>query len=178
MDAWASAIVCDKSLSVSFDAYSVVRLVMMVGLLFCSCQVINYLMLFLPYFCNGKPLNSKISTNSSNASAPIINLTLGNDMLGILHPPQAANIPAPTLPLTFAMLIDSTRTLGVDCLVADFCHHWSLSNNIKAKLLENGYLHARMFRFIQISKLKEMKFLLGEIACLKDTVEQWSSATE
>src|ERR1700728_708973 len=42
MDAWASAIVCDKSLSVSFDAYAVVRLVMMVGLLFCSHHVINY----------------------------------------------------------------------------------------------------------------------------------------
>jgi hypothetical protein len=99
-------------------------------------------------------------------------------MLGILRPPQAVNIPAPTLPSTSAMLVDSTRTLGVDCSVADFCQHWSLSDNLKAKLLENGYSHARMFRFIQISELKEMKFLLGEIACLKDAVEQWSSATE
>lgn len=99
-------------------------------------------------------------------------------MLGILCPPQAANITAPTLPSTSAMLIDSTCTLGFDCSVADFCQHWSLSDNIKVKLLENRYLHARMFCFIQISKLKEMKFLLGEIECLKDAVEQWSSATE
>jgi len=33
-----------------------------------------------------------------------------------------------------------------------------------------------MLRFVQIEELKEMQFLLGEIAGLKDAVERWSIA--
>jgi hypothetical protein len=34
-----------------------------------------------------------------------------------------------------------------------------------------------MFHFIQISELKDMSFLNGKIAALKNAVEQWSTTT-
>jgi hypothetical protein len=42
--------------------------------------------------------------------------------------------------------------------------------------MDNGYTKARMFHFIRISELKDMTFLNGKIAALKDAIEQWSTA--
>jgi hypothetical protein len=58
--------------------------------------------------------------------------------------------------------------------ISDFCHLYSLGDSILKKFVDNGYAHSHMLRFIQLSELKEMKFLLGEIAAMKDAVERWS----
>jgi hypothetical protein len=58
--------------------------------------------------------------------------------------------------------------------LSEFCQIYHLGGQILQKLMENGYPQSRMLRFVQIEELKEMKFLLGEIAGLKDAVESWS----
>jgi hypothetical protein len=34
-----------------------------------------------------------------------------------------------------------------------------------------------MFCFVQLAKLKEMDFILGDVAAMKDVVERWSILT-
>jgi hypothetical protein len=64
---------------------------------------------------------------------------------------------------------------GIDMPVAEFCVKYDLVHTIKDKLVENGYLPAWFLRFITIDELKEMKFLLGEIAAIRDAVDRWSN---
>jgi len=60
--------------------------------------------------------------------------------------------------------------------LADFCQIYQLGDPILQKFVKNGFVQSQMLRFVQIAELKEMEFLLGEIAALKDTVETWSVA--
>ena len=60
--------------------------------------------------------------------------------------------------------------------LANFCQIYQLGDPILQKFVKNGFVQSRMLRFVQIAELKEMEFLLGEIAALKDAVETWSIA--
>jgi hypothetical protein len=60
--------------------------------------------------------------------------------------------------------------------LANFCQIYQLGDPILQKFVKNGFVQSRMLRFVQIVELKEMEFLLGEIAALKDAVETWSVA--
>jgi len=113
------------------------------------------------------------AASSNNAASPIINLTLGNDMLGLGRavplPDSASNQPSSSS----EMLLNSKRIPGPDPPIIKFCKHYDLTENVQKKLMDNGYMHACMFHFICISELKEMTFFNGEITALKDAVEQW-----
>jgi hypothetical protein len=111
------------------------------------------------------------------SAAPVINLTLGHDILGLARPPILPQDSVPNTSSSAAqMLLNAGRNTGIDCLVTEFCQEYDLTENLQKKLSDNGYTKARMFRFIRISELKDMSFLNGEIAALKDAVEQWSTA--
>jgi hypothetical protein len=58
--------------------------------------------------------------------------------------------------------------------INDFCHLYGLGNSVLKKFISNSYAHLCMLRFVQLSKLKEMNFLLREVAAMKDAVERWS----
>jgi hypothetical protein len=121
-------------------------------------------------------LQQNTAAASNNPAPPIINLTLGNDMLGL---GRAAPSPDPTSnqpSSSSEMLLHSKHIPGPDSPINEFCKHYDLTENVQKKLTDNGYMHAHMFRFIRISELKEMTFFNGEIAALKDAVEQWSTA--
>jgi hypothetical protein len=113
----------------------------------------------------------------ATSAAPVINLTLGHNILGLTHPPI---LPQDSILNTSSssteMLLNAGCNTGIDCLVTEFCQEYDLTKNLQKKLSDNGYTKARMFRFICISELKDMSFLNGEIATLKDAVEQWSTA--
>lgn len=57
---------------------------------------------------------------------------------------------------------------------SDFCRQYGLSSNILDKLIQNGFNRTRSLRFTRPEDLKEIGFLLGEVAEMKDAVEQWS----
>ena len=60
--------------------------------------------------------------------------------------------------------------------LADFCQIYQLGDPILQKFVKNGFVQSWMLCFVQIAELKEMEFLLGEIAALKDAIEMWSIA--
>ena len=58
--------------------------------------------------------------------------------------------------------------------IDEFCKVYQLSDGITKKLTENSYTYARMLRFVTIEEVKQMDFRLGEIAALRNAVDQWS----
>jgi hypothetical protein len=112
------------------------------------------------------------------AAPPVFNISLGNDFANILRPPAQllapAPAPAPVYTLPSVTLLPSSCLPGVDMPLSEFCQQHHLGDSILRRLTDNGYMQSQMLRFIQIDELKEMHFLLGEIASLKDAVEAWS----
>jgi hypothetical protein len=111
---------------------------------------------------------------------PVFNISLGNDFANLLQRPAAPMAPPAPLPvqvLPNPTLIPLPRLPGLDMPLSDFCQLYGLGERILQKFIDNGYTHSRMLHFIQLDDLKEMKFMLGEIAGLKDAVERWSIAS-
>jgi hypothetical protein len=111
------------------------------------------------------------------ATAPVFNLSIGNEFANLLRRPAQAPPLAPALPLpptARSFLLESSRLPGPDMTIKDFCHLYGLGDPVLQKFVNNGYAHAHMLRFVQLAELKEMEFLLGEIAAMKDAVERWS----
>jgi hypothetical protein len=111
------------------------------------------------------------------APAPIFNLSIGNEFANLLCPVQPLAIApaAPPFPLSMVLsLLESSRSPGLDMPINNFCHLYDLGDDILQKFLNNGYAHSRMLRFVQLAELKDMNFMLGEVAVMKDAVERWS----
>jgi hypothetical protein len=115
------------------------------------------------------------------APAPVINLSLGNDLLGLglaraMQPSQNAGLGAhPGANLSAETVLPSNRGPGDDMSIKSFCARYDLSDDVLAKLQKHSFRKARGLRFVKITDLKEMGFEHGEIADLRDTVETWSS---
>ena len=120
----------------------------------------------------------------TTAPAPVFNLNIGREMLDLLHPGAANPAPVQNPALGHAQHIDincptilqANRVPGPDMILQDFCSQYGLQDNTLQRFLNNQYTHARMLRFITVGELKEMGFLLGEIAGVRDAIEQWSYA--
>ncbi|KAF8833100.1 hypothetical protein BDN67DRAFT_917616, partial [Paxillus ammoniavirescens] len=117
-------------------------------------------------------LNNLESKSSPNSSAPVINLTLGNDILGFAAPwlPQHTN----RTDVASDVLLPNTCAPGDKIPIMEFCAHYNLSDGVLKKLQENSFQKVRSLRFVSISDLKDMRFNHGEIADLWDAVKQWS----
>ena len=128
---------------------------------------------------------------NSSSTAPIFNLTIGNDIVHRLLGPHSADLPLPHAPhlaapgpapfapattydLQCPTVLHTSRLPGQDMPLNQFCTNFKLGDMVFEKLRDNGYQDARVLRFLTIDELKEMKFRLGEIAALRDAVEMWS----
>lgn len=114
---------------------------------------------------------------ASAAGPPVFNISLGHDFANLLRPPAAAAappLPPPNYALPSTTLLPPTHLPGPDMPLIEFCARYRLSHSILQKFHDNGYTDSRMLRFVQIEELREMKFMLGEQAALKDAVELWS----
>lgn len=137
-------------------------------------------------------LNMQNQKNTSS-TAPVFNLTIGNDIVNQLlghradfpGPPPLAPHPAAPGPVPLApaatiydlqcpTLLHTSRLPGQDMPLNQFCINFKLGDMVFEKLRDNGYQDARVLRFLTIDELKEMNFRLGEIAALRDAVEMWS----
>src|SRR5882762_4722006 len=119
---------------------------------------------------------------------PIFNITLGNDFANILRPPPAPALvlapftPAPPPPAALQLhvapqypsLIPPTQEPGIDMPLSDFCAQYGLSTSVLNKLTTNGFIRTSSLLFIQTVDLGTIGFLLGEVAEMKDVVEQWA----
>ncbi|KAF8840844.1 hypothetical protein BDN67DRAFT_902673, partial [Paxillus ammoniavirescens] len=120
------------------------------------------------------------AAKSAPPLAPVFNFTIGNELLGLICPPQqqatAAVAAQPQITSDLGdRLLPSTRTPGDDISLSQFCMIYDLSQDILTKFQEHAFNHARLLRFVTIPELKEMNFCLGEIAALRDAAEKWSS---
>ena len=112
------------------------------------------------------------ASEAAASSAPIFNLSLGNDFLHSTNNIKNSSWAPDTL-----SLLDPSCTAGPDMPITTFCTRYELGDPIVWKLTDNGYSHAHMLRFVQISELTQMEFWLGDIVAMKDAVEQWSVST-
>jgi len=58
--------------------------------------------------------------------------------------------------------------------LSEFCTRYGLSDEILTKLTKNGYTRTQTLRFVQTDDLNTIGFMLGEVAEMKDAVEQWT----
>ncbi|TFY52052.1 hypothetical protein EVG20_g10727 [Dentipellis fragilis] len=111
------------------------------------------------------------------SAAPVFNFSIGNEVLGLfcLNQDLSTNCTAtaPNLDVSDS-LIPLSRVLGADMSLADFCIAFDLSDAILEKFTKNSYRAACALHYVKVNELKEMGFLLGEIAMLRDAVDSWS----
>ncbi|KAI6112572.1 hypothetical protein F5141DRAFT_1003295 [Pisolithus sp. B1] len=112
-------------------------------------------------------LTLESKSNPPQASAPVINLTLGNDILGFMHAgmgPQT-QVPQHRIKTTDGPLLPATHIPGEDIPIIEFCTCYNLSNTILKKLQENSFCKTCSLHFLSINlDLKEMGFVHGEVA--------------
>ena len=131
-----------------------------------------------------KAEQAAIASSALSAGPPVFNISLGNDFANLFRPaPPLAPAPAPA-PLapppqpvivqTYSSLLPPSRGPGIDMPLSTFCTQYGLSDEILAKLTKNGYTRTRTLRFIQTDDLNKIGFMLGEVAEMKDAVEQWT----
>ena len=58
--------------------------------------------------------------------------------------------------------------------LSKFCTQYGLSNEILIKLTKHGYTYTWTLHFVQTNDLNAIGFMLGEVAEMKDAVEQWA----
>ncbi|TFY78725.1 hypothetical protein EWM64_g5287 [Hericium alpestre] len=115
----------------------------------------------------------------SAAAAPVFNFSIGSEVLSLFRPDMAASgvVAAPNSDSSDA-LVHPSRKLGPDMSLIDFCVMHNLGETVLDRFTKNGYKNTCSLKFVKISELKEMGFLLGEVAMLRDAVEGWSAALE
>jgi hypothetical protein len=73
-------------------------------------------------------------------------------------------------------LVQGNRNPGIDMTIKDFCTQYGVETGAEERLVMNSYGHARLLSFVTIQELKDMNFLPGEIASLRDATHKWSVA--
>ncbi|KAK6974796.1 hypothetical protein R3P38DRAFT_3481402 [Favolaschia claudopus] len=120
-------------------------------------------------------LQRRLAAKEPQSNAPIINFSLPDALFGMMNggqnPPAAAAPPAPPANL---MLLPPNTQVGPSSSIDEFCIFYGLSADISTKLTANGYQDTDIFYLVSIEDLKEMKFLLGQIAQLREAVRKWA----
>jgi hypothetical protein len=147
--------------------------------------------------------NNKAAAVAVAPAAPVFNFTIGKEVLDIFRPPaqeaapahvgaavaipappyeepqlpiQAPKVPKPAIgyDLRCPTLLQPNRLPGPNMTMAVFCAQYNVRKETLDKFKKNFYTDADMLRFITLDELKEMGFLLGEIARLRIAIERWS----
>ncbi|KAG1722738.1 uncharacterized protein EDB91DRAFT_1230512 [Suillus paluster] len=113
---------------------------------------------------------------------PVINFNIPPELLAVFRPPAVLNSdipqPAPAGSRTEGdrsqdSLIPYGVPHGPTFSLNEFCSNYTLSNDIRTKLHQNGYTGTETICYILISELKEMEFKLGEIAAMRAAMKRW-----
>ncbi|KAF8179367.1 hypothetical protein K438DRAFT_2021682 [Mycena galopus ATCC 62051] len=122
----------------------------------------------------------KQQTASNNGPPPAqVHFNIPPEFANLFRPPPLAPAVAAPLalnqpPSTEQMLIPSSRVPGDDLAISAFCEMYNLDTDIADRFTQNRYKRTMAFKFIEVSELKEMGFMNGEIAELKVAVDKWS----
>ncbi|KAK7016689.1 hypothetical protein R3P38DRAFT_2785859 [Favolaschia claudopus] len=121
-------------------------------------------------------LQRRLAAKEPVSNAPVINFNIPDALVGLMsgrQNPPAAGAPAPP---TTAMLLPPNTQVGPSSSILDFCAVYGLSADISTKLTTNGYQDTDVFYLVSIDDLKEMQFMLGQIAQLREAVRKWAVA--
>ncbi|KAJ7236981.1 hypothetical protein C8J57DRAFT_1087900, partial [Mycena rebaudengoi] len=119
---------------------------------------------------------------NSASSAPQINFNFPPEFAALLRPPAPA-APAPPAPPdphtalphpTVPMLTPHPLILGPNLSIAQFCEQYNLDDDIKERFLQNKFRFTDSFKYIELSELKTLEFMGGEITELKAAIEKWA----
>ena len=137
------------------------------------------------------PPSANAQTTPANAQAgptntPVsVNLNFG-ELLHTLQgrPQEQLAVQPPVTPATHPiftaepMLLSAAQqsNLGPCLSLADFCHTYSLSDELQTKLQSNGFTSSHALRFVSLDDIKAIGLLCGEVAQLWDAVSEWCGA--
>ena len=114
-------------------------------------------------------------------SALIFNISVLQEVISAFHPPVIARPPSPPHSVATTagvtdhdLLLPASAMPGAHLSLQEFCTRYSLSNAIHQKLDENGYTGSNTITYICVSEMKEMGFKFGEVAAMKDAIQQWA----
>ncbi|KAJ7192175.1 hypothetical protein GGX14DRAFT_596153 [Mycena pura] len=112
----------------------------------------------------------------SAPAAPVINFHLPDGLLNHLMPrtvdPPATHQPVPSTP--DSMLLPPNKAVGPNMSVSNFCALYGLKPAVAAKLSAHGFENCATFYLVTLGQLKEMDFLIGETAELRNAVNMWA----
>ncbi|KAJ2936270.1 hypothetical protein H1R20_g822, partial [Candolleomyces eurysporus] len=125
-------------------------------------------------------LNATAKERQATATQPVVNVVLPNDMFGMINRGTQDQAGLAAVPTRHTGAIDSDSLIpfgqqsGERLSLSDFCTRYDLPSAILTRLEENAYRNSSGLRFVRIPELVTMGFKPGEIADLRDAVEQWS----
>ncbi|KAJ7435680.1 hypothetical protein B0H11DRAFT_1855347 [Mycena galericulata] len=108
-----------------------------------------------------------------------VNFNFPPEIVNLLRPPApppaVAHAPNALHPNA---LISSLRIPGPDLSIDEFCTTYHLDEDVADKFRQHKFRRTSAFKHVELSDLKEMGFLKGEIAELQVAIEVWSRAHE
>ena len=123
-------------------------------------------------------MQSKVSA-PTQASAPVFNFTIGNELASLFHPQVTLPVPPATQSISApfeenGLLIPSGHATGPDMPIIYFCLAYQLDDSIAKKFVSHSLKEAHLLQFVWFADLKEMGFKFREIAALHDAIKKWS----
>ncbi|KAI5981242.1 hypothetical protein EDD15DRAFT_2380033 [Pisolithus albus] len=121
-------------------------------------------------------LHHMAERNQAVSTTPIVNFNLLPEMFNAFCPPAtkpASPVRSTPAAVTTDLLLPESATPGPCLTLSEFCAAYSLSDNVRQKLDDNGYMGSSTISYICVSELKDMEFKHGEIAAMKDAVRWW-----
>ena len=121
-------------------------------------------------------MQSKASA-PTQASAPVFNFMIGNELASLFHPQVPLPVPPATQSISApfeenGLLIPSGCATGLDMPIVCFCLAYQLDDSIAKKFVSHSLKEAHLLRFVRFADLKEMRFKFREIAALRDAIKK------
>ncbi|KAJ7112258.1 hypothetical protein C8R44DRAFT_741948 [Mycena epipterygia] len=115
------------------------------------------------------------------AAAPQVNFNFPPELIQLFRQPAPAPAPSPArapaaVPFHahVPMLIPAPFVPGPNLSIEDFCAKHDLDDDICARFKSNKFNRTDSFRYIELTDLKAMSFMPGEIAELKVAIAAWA----
>jgi hypothetical protein len=120
-------------------------------------------------------LMTRYQPTAGNSTTPVFNFNIPPELLNVFRPTnvQPTEERAPPTMQDQHFLFQPGSHHGPDLSLDDFCTSYKLSDRIRTRLHENGYISVETLTFIVVPELREMGFKFGEIAAMKAAMRHW-----
>ena len=95
-------------------------------------------------------------------ATPVFNFNVPPDLITLFrepahqpNQPQSGTSNSSFAPMLSPMLLPSGRISGPDLSLSDFCIQYGITDSVKIKLEENGYVGSHTFQYAELQELKD-----------------------